>query len=152
METLALWQRLSKYPAGKWAFSKGVAFTAPYFASIKPSIEELEHGRIVVSMRERRSVRNHLGSVHAIAMCNLAEVAAGLVSVASTPEGMRWIPAGMTVRYLKRAKGKLTANATIREIVVGEKTSIPVPVAVTDENGELVFEAEIAIHVSPKKS
>ena len=149
--TLKLWRKLSAYPAGKQIFSKGVCFKAPYFATIKPVFEELETGYAVVRIKERRSIHNHIGSVHAIAMCNLAEIAAGVVGEASMPSGMRWIPAGMTVRYLGLAKGVLRGYATMREIVPGEKGIVPVKVEVKNALGTVVFDAEISMHISPKK-
>tara|TARA_R110001592_G_scaffold61158_8_gene186194 strand:+ start:462 stop:920 length:459 start_codon:yes stop_codon:yes gene_type:complete len=149
--TLKLWRKLSAYPAGKQIFSKGVCFKAPYFATIKPVFEELETGYAVVRIKERRSIHNHIGSVHAIAMCNLAEIAAGVVGEASMPAGMRWIPAGMTVRYLGLAKGVLRGYATMREIVPGEKGIVPVKVEVKNALGNVVFDAEISLHISPKK-
>ncbi|MFT7404977.1 hotdog fold domain-containing protein [Zhongshania sp.] len=149
--TLKLWRKLSAYPAGKQLFSKGVCFKAPYFATIKPVFEELETGYAVVRIKEHRSIHNHIGSVHAIAMCNLAEIAAGVVSEASMPSGMRWIPAGMTVRYLGSAKGILRGYATMREIVPGEKGAVPVKVEVKNAVGNVVFDAEISMYISPKK-
>ncbi|MFQ3201547.1 MAG: acyl-coenzyme A thioesterase PaaI-like protein [Zhongshania sp.] len=149
--TLKLWRTLSAYPAGRQIFSKGVCLKAPYFATIKPVFEELETGYTVVRIKERRSMRNHIGSVHAIVMCNLAELAAGVVSEASMPAGMRWIPTGMTVRYLGPAKGVLRGYATIRDIVPGEKGAVPVKVEVKNAVGNVVFDAEISMYVSPKK-
>ena len=60
--------------------------------------------RCVVFMKKRRAVTNHLKTVHAIAMCNMAELAGGLMTEVSLPQGKRWIPSGMTVKYLKRLK------------------------------------------------
>ncbi len=148
---LKTWRRLSSLPGGKRAFSQAVCFKAPYFASIKPRFEELDVGRAVVRLRDRRSVHNHLGGVHAIALCNLAEAAAGLTAEVSMPRGMRWIPAGMTVRYLKAAKGTLRGYAEMPEVVEGEKAEVPVAVVVKNEAGEAVFDAEITMYVSPKK-
>jgi acyl-coenzyme A thioesterase PaaI-like protein len=150
--TLKLWRKLSAYPAGKQLFSKGVCLKAPYFGTIKPVFEELETGYAVVRIKERRAIHNHIKSVHAIALCNLAEIAAGVVSEASMPDGMRWIPAGMTVRYLGPAKGVLRGYASMREIVPGEKGVAPVKVEVKNEVGNIVFDAEISMHISPKKS
>ncbi len=74
---LSLYHRLQRWPAGSWLFSRAVCFKAPYFASIAPRITRLEHGRCEGTLADRRSVRNHIGTVHAIAMCNLAELTAG---------------------------------------------------------------------------
>ena len=105
----------------------------------------------MVRIKERRAIHNHIRSVHAIALCNLAEIAGGVVSEASMPAGMRWIPAGMTVRYLGPAKGVLRGYASMRDIVVGEKGVVPVKVEVKNAVGNVVFDAEISMHVSPKK-
>tara|TARA_R110000782_G_scaffold145403_6_gene238170 strand:- start:3365 stop:3835 length:471 start_codon:yes stop_codon:yes gene_type:complete len=150
--TLKLWRKLSALPAGRLLFSKGVCIKAPYFATIKPVFEELETGYAVVRIKERRAIHNHIKSVHAIALCNLAEIAGGVVNEASMPAGMRWIPAGMTVRYLGSAKGVLRGYASMRKIVPGEKGVVPVKVEVKNEVGNIVFDAEISMHISPKKS
>ena len=68
------------------------------------------------------------------------------------PAGMRWIPAGMTVRYLGKAKGTVRAIATMRDIDPGEKADVPVSVSVRNGADEIVFEAEITMYVSPKKA
>lgn len=148
---LKTWQRLSAYPGGKRLFSRAVCLKAPYFSTISPRFEVLDTGRAVVRIKERRSMHNHIGSVHAIALCNLAEVAGGLTSEVSMPKGMRWIPAGMTVRYLKPAKGVLRGYASMRAIEMGEKGEVPVNVEVKNEADEVVFTAAINMHVSPIK-
>lgn len=50
---------------------------------------------------------NHIGTVHAIAMCNMAELAGGTMTEVTVPSTHRWIPKGMTVEYLKRQKQTL---------------------------------------------
>lgn len=52
----------------------------------------LEAGRCEGHINDRRAVHNHLGTVHAIALCNLAELVMGLLVDAATPADMRWIP------------------------------------------------------------
>lgn len=151
---LALYRRMRRWPAGQWLFSRAVCFKAPYFGSIRPHIEVLEHGRCEASIPDRRAVHNHLGTVHAIALCNLAELCAGVMTDASLPEGMRWIPKGMTVSYLKRAKGRLRGVAT-PAIAIETRDSgyeLPVNVDVLDAAGERVFNAEVRMWLSPKKS
>ena len=113
---LKLYQSLTHLPLGKVIFSKMVCFLTPYFSSIKPSIKELKMNRCVVFMKKRRSVTNHLKTVHAVAMCNMAELAGGLMTEVSLPQDKRWIPSGMTVKYLKKAKTNLTAIADGNEL------------------------------------
>lgn len=103
-------------------------------------------------MKRRRKVLNHIGTVHAIAMCNLAELAAGTMTDATVPANLRWIPKGMTVAYLKKAETALVATATIaRTAPMAAETELPVRVAVTDANGQLVFEATITMWLSRRE-
>ncbi|MEN1958908.1 hotdog fold domain-containing protein [Luteimonas sp. MJ246] len=144
--------RMARWPGGRWLFSKLVCLKAPYFASISPRIERLEPGCCEASLRHRRRVSNHIGSVHAIALCNLAELAGGLAIDTSLPPSMRWIPKGMDVEYLKKASGTMRAVAMPAAPVV-EATAgyaLPVGVTVSDASGEAVFRARIAMWVSPK--
>ncbi len=94
---LAQWNRLSALPGGKWVFSKFVANKAPYFTTISPMIEELRNGHAKVTIRKRRAVQNHIGTVHAIALCNLMEICMGVCAEASIPKNLRWLPKGTHV-------------------------------------------------------
>lgn len=151
-DILALWKRLQPMPGGRWLFTRLVCLKAPYFASIAPHIEVLEPGRGVARMHQRRRTSNHLGTVHAIAMCNLAELIGGLTCDASLPPGMRWIPKGMQVQYLKKARGTLVAEATpaFSPETRAEGYPLPMRVAIRDMAGEIVMQADIAMWLSPR--
>ncbi|MBS0227887.1 MAG: DUF4442 domain-containing protein [Proteobacteria bacterium] len=150
---LALYQRLSGWPAGRWLFSRLVCLKAPYFSGIAPRIVLLEPGRGIATLRHRRAVTNHIGTVHAIALCNLAEFASGLTCDVSIPPSMRWIPKGMTVEYLKKAAGTMRATATPafppRESEDGY--DLPFDVVVENVAGEAVFRASIAMWITPRR-
>jgi uncharacterized protein (TIGR00369 family) len=150
---LALYRKFTRWPLGHWLFSRAVCFKAPYFATIAPTIVNLEPGRCEAVMGDRRRVHNHIGTVHAIALCNLAELCGGVMTDASLPAGMRWIPKGMTVQYLKKASGTLRAIATPAIPLVASETpyELPVNVDVHDAGGERVFNAEIRMWLSPRK-
>ena len=152
MDPVALHRRLAGTAPGRWLFGRMLAWRMPFAGTIKPDMLVLEPGRCVARMRDRRAVHNHIGTVHAIACCNLAETVAGVGTEVSTPKEMRWIPKGMTVRYLKKAVGTLTATATIPPIAVGPAHEIVVPVSVVDDSGAAVIEAEITMYVSPRKA
>jgi acyl-coenzyme A thioesterase PaaI-like protein len=146
------WNRLSALPAGKWAFTRLVCLKAPYFASIRPRFVELRPGYAAVRIRKRRAVQNHIGTVHAIAMCNMAELAAGVMTDISIPPTHRWIPKGMTVEYLRKAETDLTAVAAVTPLPAFDGAAdFRVPVEVTDGAGETVFRASITMWVSPRK-
>ena len=148
-----MYRRITRWPAGHWLFSRAVCFKAPYFATIAPRFVALEPGRCEVRIRDRRRVHNHIGTVHAIALCNLAELSAGVMTDASLPASMRWIPKGMTVEYLKKAKGTLHGVATPDAALVEASAGydLPVTVVVTDSSGDTVFRARIAMWVSPRR-
>lgn len=147
MNALALFNRLKPLPGGTRLFSLGVCRTAPYFSSIRPHVTALAPGRAEVAVTKRRAVENHLGTVHAIAMCNMAELAGGLMTDVSVPKGARWIPSGMTVRYQRKAKTDLVATADGRAIDWARGGDIVVPVVVCDTAGEVVFTADITMNV-----
>lgn len=148
---LSLYRRLRRWPGGQWLFSRAVCFKAPYFASISPRITALESDRCEGTLADRRKVRNHIGTVHAIALCNLAELTAGLMVDASLPPGMRWIPRGMQVQYLAKARGTLHAVALPAQPIVTatEAYAMPVMVSIRDRAGSEVFQARIDMWLSP---
>jgi acyl-coenzyme A thioesterase PaaI-like protein len=149
--TLSAWQRMSQWPGGKWMFSKLVCLKAPYFSSINPRFEVLRPGYCEVHIRKRRAVLNHIGTVHAIAMCNMAELAGGTMTEVSIPATHRWIPKGMTVEYLKKAETSLRAIAELEPVpVLTDAAELPVTVRVLDMQDNLVFRAVISMWVSPK--
>lgn len=147
MNIIRLYNRMNRLPMGKTLFSRAVCQTAPYFSSISPRVESLEPCRCVVTMKKRRKVTNHLKTVHAIAMCNMAELAGGLMTDASIPQGARWIPSGMSVKYLKKAKTDLTATADGSELDWSQDGTVQVTVSVTDRSGQQVFHALIDMNI-----
>lgn len=150
-QALSAWKRLESRPFGKTLFSRFVCFKAPYFATISPRFEELRPGFVRVSMKKRRAVTNHIGTVHAIAMCNLAELAAGTMTEVSIPESMRWLPKGMQVDYVKKSSGGVHAVATLPDVVEGPGRDVPATVEIKDDAGEVVCRATITMWVSPRK-
>ncbi len=151
--TLSIWQSLAAKWGGKWAFSRMLCFKAPYFGTIRPRFEELRPGFCELGIRKRRAVLNHLGSVHAIAMCNMAELAGGTMTEVTVPSSHRWIPKSMVVQYLKVAKSDLAAVATPRtQIDLSQAGEFQVDVVVRNQEGETVFTALITMWVTPRKS
>lgn len=131
-------------------FSSVLCRKAPYFASIAPTVQELRPRFASVTIRKSKKVLNHIGTVHAIAMCNMAELVGGLMTEVSIPSSMRWIPAGMKVEYLKKATTDLRATASGEGIDWNRAGRVFVPVEVLDNKGELVFRASIEMHLSSK--
>ena len=147
-----LWSKLGGVAFGRWVFSKIVCFKAPYFSSVSPVIMTLEKNLCVGRINQKRAIQNHIGSVHAIALCNLAELCGGLMTDVSIPSGMRWIPKEMKVKYLQKAFGKIIARAyPASEFYVStEGYEATVIVSLTNSESVEVVSAEIKMWVSKK--
>lgn len=149
MNVLKIYNKLKNYPLGDRLFSRAVCMKAPYFSTISPLVDVFEEGHCEFTMKNKKSVHNHLGTVHAIAMCNLAEICGGMCMETIIGKDQRWIPKGMTVRYLKKAATDLRGVVKYpkKDIVLGSNF---LHIDVLDLNGETVFDAKIEMHVSLK--
>ena len=150
-KTLQIYRQVSRFPGGKRLFSMALSFRAPYFASIHPKVLELSAGQSKVQIKDRRSIRNHLGSVNAGALCTLSELTGGLAVDASMPEGLRWIPKKMEVAYLKKAKGLLvgTCGIDVERLLPGD---VDVDVDIKDASKDTVMRAKILFYISQRKA
>lgn len=151
MDLARTYRQLVKWPCGKWIFSQLVVFTAPYFGTIRPLINDLEPGYCRISMKKRRSVHNHIKTVHAIAMCNLCELTMGLAVEAGLPKKLRWIPKSMTTEYLHKATTDLRAEARIPDIENWTPGDHPVEVQVFDLDQRVVMKAVISLWITEHK-
>ncbi|KFX69338.1 hypothetical protein TMS3_0112980 [Pseudomonas taeanensis MS-3] len=141
-------QMLQMYKqAGPAQFSAMIGQVAPYFASIAPQFVELRAGYAEVTFAKRREVLNHIGTVHAIALCNAAELVAGTMTDASIPADCRWIPRGMTVEYLAKADGDIRAVADGSAVDWSALGDVKVPV-MAYAGDKAVLRAEITMYVS----
>jgi Domain of unknown function (DUF4442) len=91
--------------------------------------------------------------VHAIASCNAAEIAMGMLMEATVPTSHRWIPKAMSVQYLATATTGLRAQARLEPIPdfdgITEGVELVVPVSVVDKSGTEVVHADITTWVTP---
>jgi acyl-coenzyme A thioesterase PaaI-like protein len=125
---------------------------APYFRTVRPYVREVRPHRSEVVVPKRRAVENHLGTVHAIAVCNGLEAAMGLLAEATTPPGQRWIPKGMRVAYLAKSTTDLLCVAETDESDwrVGTSGDVPVRVSALRTDGTVVVDGVITIYVSER--
>jgi acyl-coenzyme A thioesterase PaaI-like protein len=149
---LGTWRRFSGSWPGRLLVSAAVWLRAPYFLTAAPVIRRLEPGRAEVSLRNWWLVHNHLGTVHAIASCNLAEYAMGVLAEATVPSTHRWIPRGMSVQYLAKAETDLLAVATfpVPPAFTDEREDVDADVTLTDAHGREVVHATISLRISPR--
>jgi acyl-coenzyme A thioesterase PaaI-like protein len=145
------WDRLSPLPGGKAIFSKAIGLSAPYTATIGARVEQLRMRYAEVSMEDRRAVRNHLACVHAIALTNLVELTGNIALAYTLPDDARFIVAGLSMEYLKKARGPLRATSECPDIPSSERREYVVPVQVWNASGEEVARGELRSLVGPKK-
>ena len=132
------WRQLSALPAGRWLFSRLLGRMAPYTGSIGARVDALEPGYSRVLLRDRRAVRNHLRSIHAIALCNLGEVTTGLALMNSLPDKTRGILVAICADYHHKARGTLYAECHCDIPSDNHEQTCKVVAAINDDTGETV--------------
>jgi len=143
------WGVLRHAPGGGVVMGQILGNLAPYTGSIRPEVLTLEEGYARIRMQDRRGVRNHLRSVHAIALMNLGEVATGVAMMSALPGDMRGIITHLEMDYLKKARGPITAECRAPVAVVGERREYDVQADLTDEAGEVVARARARWLIGP---
>jgi acyl-coenzyme A thioesterase PaaI-like protein len=151
--TFAMWHKLAGKPGGKQLFSAAMCLRVPYFRTVLPSVRELRPGLCEVTAPKWWGVYNHIRTFHAIAACNLAEIAMGMLAEATVPTTHRWLPKGMSVQYVAKAGTGLRAVAALPELPVfgDDGFDLEVPVTISDTDGKPVVTGTITIWVTPKK-
>ncbi|MCH1869050.1 hotdog fold domain-containing protein [Nocardioides sp. CFH 31398] len=151
-QVLTMWTRLSPLPLGARVFSFAFSRKAPYFATVRPRFTVLEPNRAELVVPKRRGVHNHLGTVHAIALCNGLEAAMGALAEATIPADKRWIPKGMEVAYTAKATSDITCVAeTDAEAWTSDDPDVGVRVRGVRDDGTVVIEGVIRLWVTPRK-
>lgn len=146
---LRWWRRLGPLPAGGRLFGRVVGWIAPYSGGIRPIVRELEPGRCVIEMADRRRVRNHLDSIHAVALLNLGELASGLATLAGLPPRVRGIVVSLAADYLKKARGRVRAECRTDVGPVEEAREHVARAEVRDTAGDLVATVEATWRLDP---
>lgn len=144
------WDRMARVPGGTWLFSRLVGRMAPYTGTIGAHVVALEPGSSEVIMRDRPGLRNHLRCVHAIALANLCELTGNVAIAYSMPDDARFIVAGMSLDYVKKARGTITGRCECPIPETSARVEYEVPVELFDSNGDVVVRATLRTLVGPK--
>ena len=150
-QTFDLYQRVAKLPMGKRVFSLLYSVKAPYFATVRPLVREVRPNYAELSIRNRKRVHNHIGTLHAIAVCNGLEAAMGLVAEATCPSDRRWLPRGLQVSYLAKSSTDLLCVAeTDPAQWAATPGDVDIRVKAVRTDGVVVVEGVIPVYVSMK--
>ncbi|MFT5164601.1 MAG: acyl-coenzyme A thioesterase PaaI-like protein [Alteromonadaceae bacterium] len=111
-----------------------------FAGTAKIRIDQLEFEASTLTLKNRRKVQNHIGSVHAAATALLGESATGFLIGMHVPDDKIPLLKSMNIDYVKRSNGDLVARATltgeqIRQMRSEPKGDINVNVVITDEKG-----------------
>jgi len=147
-------KKLEKYP--KSLLSYVVGHTVKFVGTAGVQFEEMTRDRVVVTLKNRRKVRNHIGQIHAAAMVLLAETATGMVVGMNLPDDRIPLIKSLKTNFVRRSKGTMRAEAWLDEvqkqrILTDEKGEVLVNVKVTDESGETPIECEMLWAWIPKR-
>jgi acyl-coenzyme A thioesterase PaaI-like protein len=137
------WERLEGRPGGKTLFSIIIGQTAPYTGTIGARAEELRPGYARWTLRDRRGLRNHLNSIHAVALVNLAEVTSGTAMLMTLPAGTRGIVTSLSTTFIKKARGTLTAECRCELPPFTGETHFDLRAEIRDGAGDMVATATV---------
>ena len=137
---------------GERLFSFAFSQVAPYFWSIRPRFTVIEPNHAEVVIPKRRAVKNHIGTVHAIALCNGLEAAMGLVAEATCPDHQRWLPRGLNVEYLAKSTTDLlcVAETSPQDWDKPAPFDLEVRVKAVRTDGVVAVQGTIPVYVSEK--
>lgn len=151
-------EKLARLPAPLRARARSFVLgrAVPFVGTAGLHVEEMTDRRVVVSLRNRRRVRNHIGTVHAAAIALLAETASGFVVGMNVPDDRVPVIKTLRVDFLKRVKGAMRAVAELtdaqREVILREeKGETQVTVTVTDGEGKAPVQCTMIWAWTPKR-
>ncbi len=141
--------RIGRWEVGKSLFSRLVRGFNPYTGALGARVCELEPGYARLELADRRRVRNHLNSIHAIALTNLGEFTSGLALLGRLTDQQRGIPIEIRSHYMKKARGVLTASSRVELPAFFDDIEHQVVTEIKDTSGDVVAIIEARWKLGP---
>jgi len=146
--------QLKNYPT--WVLSFAVGRIVKLVGTTGCQFDLMTNEKVIISLQNKKKVRNHIGQIHAAAMILLAETATGMVVGMNIPDDKIPLIKSINTKFVARSKGAMKAVATlttaqIEQIKTQEKGEVLVPVIVTDENNAEPIVTEMLWAWIPKK-
>ena len=136
--------------------SRAVGRTIPFVGTAGLKVEKLTATEVVVRLRNRRSVHNHIGGLHAGAMALLAETATGLAVALNVAGHCVPLLRTLDVSFDRPAQGALRASASLSQeeaerIQTSDIGKISVPLHLEDDAGKEPIDAALQWAWLPKR-
>ena len=130
----------------------------PFANHVGVQLLEIGDGTASASLEQRAGTSNHIQTQHAGAMFTLGEAASGAAlagALAPVILQSRPVAAGATIKYVKIARGTLTAHAKtsaagaelLATLKAEGKVAFDVDVDIRDADGDTVVEMQVGWHV-----
>ena len=145
------WERCRRFPGGRALFGRALTWMVPYSGTIRPKVTDLAPGFARVEMKDRRRVRNHLRSIHAVALFNLGELTTGLALNVGLGGDARAILTGLRIEYVKKARGTITAESRCELPAGSDEAEHEIEGTLTDEQDDVVARVWARWLVGPRR-
>lgn len=146
-------KKLEGYP--KWLLSWVIGRKVPFVGTANIRFEKMTKDRVIVSLKNKRKVRNHIHQIHAAAMLLLAETATGMALGMNIPDDRIPLVKTFNTAFVKRSTGAMRAEAIFteeqRSLLKAEKGEAKIQVTITDELGVEPIVCEVVWAWIPKK-
>lgn len=149
---------INKLPTAlqKTALTRLFNTVVPYTGTSGVLVHKLTARECIVEIKNKRRARNHIGSIHAVAMALIAETATGYPVAMSLSDKCVPVIKTLNMEYQKRIHGALTAHAKlsdeqIQAIKTQDKGEVTVAVTLTDESGREPVQATMTWAWTPKR-